>query len=161
MSYKMRLNLTITFVALLINSSVASADTTVFGAVRDIHRGGYGGVVEYHWTDTLVAKPEFSAGWAAAAHNEADNDSWIGFGVSGEYALSDRMFLEGSFMPGYYSQGATDLGGNLHFRSTLGVGINVSDNFAISFALSHWSNGSIERWNPGTDMAMIRISIRH
>ena len=161
MSYKMRLNLTITFVALLINSSVASADTTVFGAVRDIHRGGYGGVVEYHWTDTLVAKPEFSAGWAGAAHNEADDDSWIGFGVSGEYPLSDKVFLEGSFMPGYYSQGATDLGGNLHFRSTLGVGMNVSDNYAISFALSHWSNGSIERWNPGTDMAMIRISIRH
>ena len=157
----MRLNLTISFAALMIASSIAGADTTVLGAVRDIHRGGYGGVVEYHWTDTLVAKPEFSAGWAASAHNEADDDSWIGFGVSAEYALTNGMFAEASFMPGYYSEGATDLGGNLHFRSTLGVGINISDNYAISFALSHWSNGSIERWNPGTDMAMIRLSIRH
>ncbi|MBF9039669.1 hypothetical protein LSUCC0387_02020 [Rhodobacterales bacterium LSUCC0387] len=161
MSLKMRLNLTISFAALMIASSIAGADTTVLGAVRDIHRGGYGGVIEYHWTDTLATKPEFSVGWAGAVHNESDDDSWIGFGVSGEYSLSDRMFLEGSFMPGYYSQGATDLGGNLHFRSTLGVGMNISDNYAISFALSHWSNGSIERWNPGTDMAMIRLSIRH
>jgi len=147
--------------ALLATCSIAYADTTVLGAVRDIHRGGYGGVIEYHWTNTLVAKPKFSAGWAGAVHNESDDDSWIGLGVSGEYSLSDRMFLEGSFMPGYYSQGSTDLGGNLHFRSTLGVGMNISDNYAISFALSHWSNGSIERWNPGTDMAMIRLSIRH
>ena len=157
----MRLDFTINFAAVMITSSIASADTTVLGAVRDIHRGGYGGVIEYHWTDTLVTKPEFSAGWAGAVHNESDDDSWIGFGVSGEYLLSDRMFLEGSFMPGYYSQGATDLGGNLHFRSTLGVGMSISDSYAISFALSHWSNGSIERWNPGTDMAMIRLSIRH
>jgi len=157
----MRQYLTITLAAFLVSSTIASADTITFGAVRDIHRGGYGGVIEYHWTDTLATKPEFSAGWAGAVHNESDDDSWIGLGVSGEYSLSDRMFLEGSFMPGYYSQGATDLGGNLHFRSTLGVGMNISDNYAISFALSHWSNGSIERWNPGTDMAMIRLSIRH
>ena len=157
----MLFNATIAGATLFATATIACADTAVIGAVRDIHRGGYGGVIEYHWTDTLVTKPEFSAGWAGAVHNESDDDSWIGFGVSGEYLLSDRMFLEGSFMPGYYSQGATDLGGNLHFRSTIGVGMNISDNYAISFALSHWSNGSIERWNPGTDMAMIRLSIRH
>ena len=161
MFWKMRQNITIILAALLIGPNIVSADTIVLGVVRDIHRGGYGGVVEYHWTDTLATKPEFSAGWAGAVHNESDDDSWIGFGVSGEYSLSDRMFLEGSFMPGYYSQGATDLGGNLHFRSTLGIGMNISDNYAISFALSHWSNGSIERWNPGTDMAVLRLSIRH
>ncbi|MBF9025039.1 acyloxyacyl hydrolase [Rhodobacterales bacterium HKCCD6035] len=152
---------TIAAAVFLATTGIASADTAVIGAVRDIHRGGYGGVVEYHWTETLAAKPNWSAGWAGAAHTEADDDSWIGFGVSGEYPLSDKVFLEGSFMPGYYSQGATDLGGNLHFRSTLGFGMNISDNYAISFALSHWSNGSIEKWNPGTDMAIIRLSIRH
>ena len=157
----MRINSTIAAAVFLATSGIASADTAVIGAVRDIHRGGYGGMIEYHWTETLAAKPNWNAGWAGAAHTEADDDRWIGFGVSGEYSLNNRFFVEGSFMPGYYSQGATDLGGNLHFRSTLGIGVNVTETYAISFALSHWSNGSIERWNPGTDMAMLRLSIRH
>lgn len=148
-------------VALLFTMTAANADTAVVGTVRDIHRGGYGGMIEYHWTDTLAAKPSWSAGWAGAAHTEADDDRWIGFGASGEYALTDNLFIEASFMPGYYSEGATDLGGNLHFRTTVGIGYVVSDAYAVSVAVSHWSNGSIERWNPGTDMAMIRLSIRH
>ena len=158
---EMRINLTTAIVALVATTSSGSADTAVIGAVRDIHRGGYGGTIEYHWTETLAEKPNWGAGWAGATHNEADNDRWIGFGVSGEYSLNNKVFVEGSFMPGYYSQGATDLGGNLHFRSTLGIGMNISDSYAISLALSHWSNGSIERWNPGTDMVMLRLLHRY
>ena len=157
----MRYTLTASIFVMVAATNLGSADTVILGAVRDIHRGGYGGTVEYHWTETLAEKPNWSAGWAGAAHNEADNDRWIGFGVSGEYSLNNKLFVEGSFMPGYYSQGTTDLGGNLHFRSTLGIGMNITETYAVSFALSHWSNGSIERWNPGTDMAMIRLSIRH
>ena len=157
----MRLTLTTTIFVTAAATNLCSADAIILGAVRDIHRGGYGGAIEYHWTETLATQPNWSAGWAGAAHNEADNDRWIGFGVSGEYSLNNRVFVEGSFMPGYYSQGTTDLGGNLHFRSTLGIGVNITETYAISFALSHWSNGSIERWNPGTDMAMLRLSIRH
>ena len=157
----MHINLAAAVFVILATTNIANADTTIVGAVRDIHRGGYGGLVEYHWTETISEKQNWRAGWAGAAHNEADDDRWIGFGVSGEYSLNNKLFVEASFMPGYYSQGATDLGGNLHFRSTLGIGMNITETYAVSFALSHWSNGSIERWNPGTDMAMIRLSIRH
>ena len=146
---------------LLTTCSLAHADTTVLGAVRDIHRGGYGGMIEYHWTETLAAKPNWSAGWAGAAHTEADDDRWIGFGVSAEYGLTDSVFLEASFMPGYYSEGATDLGGNLHFRTTVGIGYAVSDAYAVSLAVSHWSNSSIEAWNPGTDMVILRLLRRY
>ncbi|MDV7201828.1 acyloxyacyl hydrolase [Roseovarius sp. 10] len=148
-------------IALLFTTTAASADTAVVGAVRDIHRGGYGGMIEYHWTETLAAKPNWSAGWAGAAHTEADDDRWIGFGVSAEYGLTDSVFVEASFMPGYYSEGATDLGGNLHFRTTVGIGYAVSNAYAVSVAVSHWSNGSIEAWNPGTDMVMLRLLRRY
>ena len=157
----MRFHTTIAAAVFLATTGIASADTAVIGTVRDIHRGGYGGMIEYHWTETLAAKPNWSAGWAGAAHTEADDDRWIGFGVSGEYALTDSVFVEASFMPGYYSEGATDLGGNLHFRTTVGIGYSVSDAYAVSVAVSHWSNGSIEAWNPGTDMVMLRLLRRY
>ena len=157
----MRINTTIAAAVFLATTGIAGADTAVVGAVRDIHRGGYGAMIEYHWTETLAAKPNWSAGWAGAAHTEADDDRWIGFGVSGEYGLTDSVFVEASFMPGYYSEGATDLGGNLHFRTTVGIGYAVSDAYAVSVAVSHWSNGSIEAWNPGTDMVMLRLLRRY
>ena len=157
----MRINSTIAAAVFLATSGIASADTAVIGAVRDIHRGGYGGMIEYHWTETLAAKPNWNAGWAGAAHTEADDDRWIGFGVSAEYGLTNSVFLEASFMPGYYSEGATELGGNLHFRTTVGIGYAVSDAYAVSVAVSHWSNGSIEAWNPGTDMVMLRLLLRY
>ena len=157
----MRVISTIAATIALATTGIASADTAVVGAVRDIHRGGYGGMIEYHWTETLATKPNWSAGWAGAAHTEADDDRWIGFGVSGEYSLTEAMFLEASFMPGYYSEGATDLGGNLHFRTTVGIGYAVSDAYAVSLAVSHWSNGSIEAWNPGTDMLQLKLLRRY
>ena len=157
----MRFHPTIACAVVLATTGIANADTAVIGAVRDVHRGGYGGMIEYHWTETLAAKPNWSAGWAIAAHSEADNDRWVGFGVSGEYAITDNLFLEASFMPGYYSEGATDLGGNLHFRTTVGIGYSLSDAYAVSMAVSHWSNGSIEAWNPGTDMVMLRLRRRY
>ena len=160
-SLNRRFNPTITAAAIVATTGIACADTAVVGAVRDIHRGGYGSMIEYHWTETLAAKRNWSAGWAGAAHTEADKDRWIGFGVSGEYTLTESVFLEASFMPGYYSKGATDLGGNLHFRTTLGIGYAVSDAYALSLAVSHWSNGGIETRNPGTDMVMLRLLWRY
>ena len=157
----MRFHTTFSAAVFLATTGIASADTAVGGAVRDIHRGGYGGMIEYHWNETLAAKPNWSAGWAGAAHTEADDDRWIGFGVSAKYGLTDSVFVEASFMPGYYSEGATDLGGNLHFRTTVGIGYAVSDAYAVSVAVSHWSNGSIEAWNPGTDMVMLRLLRRY
>jgi hypothetical protein len=157
----MRFHITASAFAILATTSIASADTAVIGAVRDINRSGYGGMIEYHWTETLAAKPNWSAGWAGAALTEADNDRWIGFGISSEYALADGIFLEASFMPGYYSEGATDLGGNIQFRTTVGIGYLMSDTNALSFAVGHLSNAQIEAWNPGTDMVMLRLLRRY
>ncbi|WP_340245391.1 hypothetical protein, partial [Roseobacter sp. HKCCA2468] len=67
----MRINSTIAAAVFFATTGIANADTAVVGAVRDIHRGGYGGMIEYHWTETLAAKPNWSAGWASAAHTEA------------------------------------------------------------------------------------------
>ena len=115
-------------------STSVSSQTLVYGLVGDIQRGGFGGVVEYHWTDRIHSSPTVSLGWAGALQNDADGDGWLGFGVSGEYFLYDNLFFEGSIMPGYYNEGPNDLGGNLHFRTTLGIGYKLSKAVSFSFA---------------------------
>lgn len=146
---------------LLLMPSAIMADTLVAGSARDIHRGGYGGFVEYHAQSSEMTNAPFSIGWAAALHNEADDDLWGGIGISGSYTNRIGLFVSASFMPGYYSAGATDLGGNLQFRTVVSVGYNFSDKYALSLGLAHWSNGSIEAWNPGTDMIMLRLENRY
>lgn len=138
-------------------STSVSSQTLVYGLVGDIQRGGFGGVLEYHWTDWIHSSPNFVLGWVGALQNDADGDGWLGFGVSGEYFLNDNAFFEGSIIPGYYNQGPNDLGGVLHFRTTVGIGYKLSKTVSFSFAISHLSNAGFGDWNPGTDMMMLRL----
>ena len=84
----------------------------------------------------------------------------MGGGVAGLYRLRDGFFVEGSFMPGAYKVGETDLGGALHFRSLIGVGYEFSESFAISITIDHMSNGSTQSENPGSDAITLRFKIR-
>jgi hypothetical protein len=54
-------------------------------------------------------------------------------------------------MPGFYSMGDRDLGGEVHFRSLIGVGWTVSPNGAVVLSLDHISNAGLESENPGTE----------
>ena len=56
---------------------------------------------------------------------------------------------------------AFDLGGHMHFRSTLGIGTNITDSAALSLAFSHISNGGLNDRNPGMDMVMRRLTHRY
>ena len=46
----------------------------------------------------------FSVGWGAALSIDEAGDTHIGAGLVGLYSLNDRWFLEGSVLPGYFSE---------------------------------------------------------
>ena len=152
---------------LLIISSLAIALFSVFparaewvtGVTTDLDTQGIGGQIEYHWQE-FGSLGGLVANFAVAARLDADGDGWMGGGVAGLYRLRDGFFVEGSFMPGAYKVGETDLGGALHFRSLIGVGYEFSESFAISITIDHMSNGSTQSENPGSDAITLRFKIR-
>ena len=78
-------------------------------------------------------------------------------GVAGKYELGERFVVEASFMPGAYKTGETDLGGQLHFRSLIGLGYKLSESTTLSFSIDHLSNGSTQSENPGSDAFTLRF----
>ena len=114
--------------------------------------------LEYH-SDPLFERGRLSAGWSVVAQVNEDNDLFIGGGAAAEYALSERWFFEASLMPGYFGKGSgsTDLGGNIQFRTVVGLGYNLTETSAISIAIDHKSNAGIEDVNPGTEALKIRF----
>ena len=98
-----------------------------------------------------------SASFAGAARLDDDGDGWVGLGVAGKYELGERFVVEASFMPGAYKTGETDLGGQLHFRSLIGVGYKLSETTTLSFSIDHLSNGSTQSENPGSDALTLRF----
>jgi|SRR5438105_4291327 len=62
------------------------------------------------------------------------------------------LTLTPSFAPGLYRRGrGVDLGYPLEFRSQLEAGYRISDRSRVGMALSHVSNASLGRTNPGVE----------
>ena len=131
----------------------------VAGVTTDVDTQGIGGQVEYHWRE-FGSLGGLVGNLAVAGRLDADGDGWMGAGVAGLYRLRDGFFVEGSFMPGAYKVGETDLGGALHFRSLIGVGYELTQSFAISITIDHMSNGSTQSKNPGSDAITLRFKLR-
>ena len=131
----------------------------VAGVTSDVDTHGVGGVVEYHWRD-FATVGGLSGNIAVAGRIDGDGDAFAGAGVAGRYRFDGGFFIEGSFMPGLYRDGDTDLGGALQFRSLLGAGYEINDDFSISLSYDHMSNGSTQSDNPGSDAVMLRFIIR-
>ena len=144
----------------------ADAGNFVFGLGADnILDDGTDGTaaiaLEYH-SDPFYVRGRLDVGWGTAVQVNDANDLFLGVGLSAEYTLSQSWFFEASLMPGYYGPGSngTDLGGNFHFRTLVGFGYNLTEKDAISIAIDHRSNASIEGRNPGTEALMIRYRKR-
>lgn len=151
--------------AIFLSVTGVSADEFVIGLGEDDFGGNTGDnslsiVLEYH-LDPFFAGRRSTYSWAGAVELDEDDDIYVGVGVHARWRLADGpWFLEASFMPGYYDQGQSgnDLGGNLQFRSLLGVGYELKSGNKISVAIDHKSNGSIEDQNPGEEMLVLRYS---
>lgn len=100
----------------------------------------------------------FSVGWGGALSIDEAGDTHVGAGLVGLYSLNDRWFLEGSVMPGYFSEGdeSNDLGGSFQIRSLLGVGYTLDNGNKVSLAITHKSNASTQDNNPGVNAVLLR-----
>jgi lipid A 3-O-deacylase len=139
------------FVASLVTMSPAVGQSLEFGLIGDVHDEAIGGSVSYHTAPVFSTPGGVSGAWGAAARVDSGENAWVGAGFILNFPLSQNAFVETSFMPGYYHEGDRDLGGNLHFRSLIGVGWSVSPNGAVVLSLDHLSNGGLEERNPGTE----------
>ena len=137
------------------NVGIVKADW-VAGVTTDVDTNGIGGVVEYHAKE-FGSYFGWSANFAGAARLDDDGDGWVGVGFAGKYELGERFVVEASFMPGAYKTGETDLGGQLHFRSLIGLGYKLSESTTLSFSIDHLSNGSTQSENPGSDAFTLRF----
>lgn len=140
-----------TLSAVLCSTVPAAAQSLEFGLTGDIHDGEIGASVAFHAAPVFSTAGGVSGAFGAAARVDSGENAWVGAGFILNFPLSDMAFLETSFMPGYYHQGDRDLGGDLHFRSLIGVGWAVSPNGAVVLSLDHVSNGGLETHNPGTE----------
>jgi hypothetical protein len=131
--------------------SPAVGQSLEFGLTGDIHDDAIGASVSFQTAPVFSTQGGVSGAWGAAARINSGENGWVGAGFILNFPLSQNVFLETSFMPGYYHEGDRDLGGNLHFRSLIGVGWSLSPNGAVVLSLDHISNGGLEERNPGTD----------
>jgi lipid A 3-O-deacylase len=81
-------------------------------------------------------------------------------GVGIDVFLGRRLVMTPSFAPGYFHRGGgLDLGHKLEFRSQLEIAYRFDNRARLGFAISHMSNASIGKINPGTESAIIYYSI--
>ncbi|WP_166416893.1 acyloxyacyl hydrolase [Cochlodiniinecator piscidefendens] len=115
-------------------------------------------VFELH-ADPFVDQDGWQFGVGAAAQIDTDSDVFVGLGFYANYDINDRWFAEASFMPGLYKAGSggSDLGGDILFRSLIGVGYRLSETRSLSLALDHKSNNSFNSVNPGSETLTLRI----
>lgn len=113
-------------------------------------------------TGPLWTRPHFelAAGLAVEAD---DSDLWAGAGPVVFIPLGERLRLEASVMLGGYGEGewGNDLGSEFPmFRSQLGLGVSVAENWWLTLAANHKSNASTAVDNPGVESVLLSIAHR-
>lgn len=91
-----------------------------------------------------------------------DGATWIGAG--GKWTSSDILsgpvFIESTLMPGIHVQGdGPDLGGNLQFRSSIGIGYTFANDATATLSYDHRSNADTDATNPGLEVLSVRYAI--
>jgi len=137
----------------------ASSQELSFGLTTDIDRNDLGVVVEFHGQPVFGSSDALSGGWGVAARVDVERNAWVGAGFVLNFAVTDKAFVEASFMPGYYWEGDTDLGNDLQFRSLVGFGYSVAPGSALILSLDHISNAGIDPRNPGAETLALRYQV--
>lgn len=150
------------FLALFLGSTAAQSQTVVFGA-------GYADFSDNDAEDQAAVSLEYqhrpfyeanrlSATWGGALTVDEAGDVHAGVGLIGFYTFADRWFLEGSVMPGYFSESEelNDLGGEFQIRSLFAVGYTLNSGNKVSLAITHKSNASTQDDNPGVNSLFLR-----
>lgn len=112
--------------------------------------------MEYRWKPLSRLKIRPAAG-LVMAENDA---SYLFLGVRRDFQLTPRWVLTGSFDAGYFEERAElNLGLELEFRSGLELAYQFDNRYRTGVALYHLSNGGFGERNPGTESAVINLTI--
>ncbi len=87
---------------------------------------------------------------------------WVGAGARWEKALTQDggFYVDAALMPGVDIGGSgPDLGGNLQFRASVGVGYAFDNGARLTLSYDHRSNGDIRALNPGLETISARYAI--
>lgn len=149
----------ILFMFSLLAASAATADEIIIGGTTDYATGGAGVHVDYNFGD-LPSEQRWAGGFTAVARVDLDGDAFIGAGYMGRRRLGERFFLDIAFSPGFYREGATDLGSSFMFRSSGAIGYDLTDSSFLSFGIDHYSNADLVETNPGAESYVLRYGMR-
>jgi len=99
--------------------------------------------------------------FVSVAGTNSSSSFFIGAGVLMDVYFGKRWVLTPSFAPQYYNGGndKLDLDYALEFRSQLELAYRFDDRSRLGMAVSHYSNASLGKTNPGTESALIYYSI--
>ena len=99
--------------------------------------------------------------FVALAATNSSNSTFIGAGVLSDIYFGNRWVLTPSFAPHWYRGGNTklDLDYALEFRSQVELAYRFDDRSRLGMAVSHYSNASLGKTNPGTESAQIYYSM--
>ncbi|MBL4691786.1 MAG: acyloxyacyl hydrolase [Magnetovibrio sp.] len=99
--------------------------------------------------------------FVAVAATNSSNSFFIGAGVLADIYFGKRWVLTPSFAPHYYNGGNSKLNLDyaLEFRSQVELAYRFDDRSRIGVAVSHYSNASLGKTNPGTESAHIYYSM--
>ena len=98
---------------------------------------------------------------AAAVSKNDSTQVFLGAGILMDIYLGKRFVITPSFAPHYYHGGNAklDLDYALEFRSQVEAAYRFDDRSRLGVAVSHYSNASLGKTNPGTESAIIYYSI--
>lgn len=113
--------------------------------------------LEVH-SDPFFTRNRFSASYMGVITGHSSGDVFVGVGLSGLLDYDNRWFIEGSIAPGYFKESgpANDLGSPFEIRLLLGVGYELNSRDSISLAITHKSNASTAKDNPGVNAVLLR-----
>jgi len=96
----------------------------------------------------------------SVAKNSSTNYS-VGVGILMDVYFGKRWVLTPSFAPHYYNGGNKKLNLDyaLEFRSQVELAYRFDDRSRVGMAVSHYSNASLGKTNPGTEAATLYYSV--
>jgi len=97
---------------------------------------------------------------AAAVSKNDSTQTFLGAGILMDIYFGKRFVVTPSFAPHFYSGGnrKLDLDYALEFRSQLELAYRFDNRSRVGLAVSHYSNASLGKTNPGTESALLYYS---
>ncbi len=148
----------------LVAATQPTVDIRTVGAVRKFDDTFQHSVVFHSTSPAWMRATRMDFAIGAIAQSE-DTSAFISYGpVWRKNAHSRPLYTEFGFSPTLLDGtvfGDQDMGGHIHFTSSLSVGMKLGrlQRSELAFRIQHISNGGLADTNPGMDMVGLNIRI--